>query len=658
MDKFQEALKLIRKKSALGKWEEVKLLIIQHELLESNHVDIINALINICILEGNIHEAKILVERGLLKHEFNADMNFNAGVVSMMLEAYDKALYHFIWVQRLDAENSSDVVPYIDEIRGKLEAPLFSEIASTVNFQSQNVYKAFPGKVENPLQSYLGGYFSMNEKKYYVGNYQRNQRVYFDRIAEVPVEIYNANEWDQYRYDCIEETMIPIMINQEDQEIIIDYNQEHLKISGLQTNCFHYYKFPKGSRVKIQSKNNLIVANPIVQNIDPEQPKLILNVFIDGLSQYLLNQEGLENIMPNTANFFKKGTICSKAYSAGEWSYVSVANYFTGKYTINHRQYHPDFNSISLHRQPLFSEVFQQKEYLTTTINGNWRCSPLNGYAKGFDRTLYCHGYYGMDSREVISETMEHLYAFSNKNHFMWICLFDLHDIGEELKTSIGTQINLEAKDNIVNNTEQKSVYKKYDSKKIAQYKSQLKKMDMYLTALYQFIEDNYSDDEMLISLVSDHGQSFLKDTSNYLDEHRTHIPIMLRGKNIPKGICNDIIQSNDLFPTMLHCLGLQETFKHDGQVTKYFGGEKEREYALAETLFPNKPYQIIFFDKHVKIQFKSVENCSADGRIPNKGFNVQVFDVLTDEDITGSAKDKINYYENIMYKHIQEYIR
>lgn len=130
--------------------------------------------------------------------------------------------------------------------------------------------------------------------------------------------------------------------------------------------------------------------------------------------------------------------------------------------------------------------------------------------------------------------------------------------------------------------------------------------------------------------------------------------------ESLLNAFCHKIIvlgQSTDLFPIISHCLGMKVTFKHDGNVAKYFGGQKDREYALAETLFPNKPYQIIFFESDIKIRFKSVENCTADGRIPDKGFSVCVFDISTDEDITSKFPDKVSFYENIMYEHIKEYL-
>lgn len=95
MKSYQEIIRRIQKEAALEKWEQVRQLIFENHLLESNHVDIIGALINIYILEGNIQQAEAMVRKGLLKHEFNADMNFNAGIVYNMLEDYEKSLYHF-----------------------------------------------------------------------------------------------------------------------------------------------------------------------------------------------------------------------------------------------------------------------------------------------------------------------------------------------------------------------------------------------------------------------------------------------------------------------------------------------------------------------------------------------------------------------------------
>ena len=203
----------------------------------------------------------------------------------------------------------------------------------------------------------------------------------------------------------------------------------------------------------------------------------------------------------------------------------------------------------------------------------------------------------------------------------------------------------------------EKSVYKKYDQNKIEQYRAQLKKIDMHLANLYHYIEDCYSEEEFIISLFSDHGQSFLKNTDNYLDNHRTHIPMMFRGKNIPQGECSALMQSVDLFPTILHCIDKRENFTHDGNVPVWFGGDKDRAYTFTETLFPNKPYCAIFYEKDVKIYVKQQGKCTYSGLINESDFEIKVYDIATEKEITLEYPDKVQKYKEILFNHIEDFI-
>ena len=46
--------------------------------------------------------------------------------------------------------------------------------------------------------------------------------------------------------------------------------------------------------------------------------KLVLNLFIDGLSQKIIEEYSLQELMPNTFCFFSKGKIFNNCYSNGD----------------------------------------------------------------------------------------------------------------------------------------------------------------------------------------------------------------------------------------------------------------------------------------------------------------------------------------------------
>ena len=69
---------------------------------------------------------------------------------------------------------------------------------------------------------------------------------------------------------------------------------------------------------------------------------------------------------------------------------------------------------------------------------------------------------------------------------------------------------------------------------KVFKYLQEIKRVDNILSILYDYILKNYSEDEFVLTLHSDHGQSFLEDEFNLLSDNRLKVPFMMRGKNVP----------------------------------------------------------------------------------------------------------------------------
>ncbi len=74
---------------------------------------------------------------------------------------------------------------------------------------------------------------------------------------------------------------------------------------------------------------------------------MVLTIFINGLSYDFLEEQGLENIMPNTYKFFNKGTICKKCYTTGECTPPSVASICIGLNRKNINTYKEIYLKVS-----------------------------------------------------------------------------------------------------------------------------------------------------------------------------------------------------------------------------------------------------------------------------------------------------------------------
>ena len=640
------------------KWADVKQLILENGLGESNHVEIINTLANIYVMENEPDKAEAVIVKGLKKYEYNIDLNFNAGVIYEMKKAYKKSLYYFFLAQELMKPSSDEQISaYIEKLMAVLDKRDADESYWAAIYFKEGYYRNFPD-TKYYQENWVGEAFDVCNQKYYVGEYAGGG--FFQRTEPqgISVEIFQGTENKSFCIETKAKTTIPILSSERTGSfaIAMEYNDEALTLP-VQENRYHYYTFPQGTQVKISDSVPFVMAKPIVHTYRQEKPKLVLNIYIDSLSQMFLNEAGFAQAMPFTARFFQKGTICTESYAACEWTYPSVANLFTGKYTLHHRLFHPNYGSHVLHHEKLFPEIFRQNGYFTTILDCNWRSVPLLGYVKGVDRYRYQHAYYGFRTDQVIMETLEQLQAFPNTNQFLSICLFDLHDIIEKPNLTILPQVAMEAKYHKPTQQNVKSVNMSHDQYQVEKYRAQLRKIDALLMALYSYLEENYTEEEMLVSLVSDHGLGFLGD-GHYLDTHNVHIPMMFRGKNIPQGKCGEFMSTVDLFPTLCHALGLEIDFLHDGNVPVYFGGEKKRSYAFAESLYPKRPYQAIFYEKEMKIHFTSKGNTTFDGRISGQdGFYGKIFDRKTNQEMTKAHPEKLEDYSKQVFWHIQEYL-
>ncbi len=283
------------------------------------------------------------------------------------------------------------------------------------------------------------------------------------------------------------------MVKNNYQEVEININDQINNFESLLKDRFYYYKFNKNDELEIKSNKEFILGNKIEIKKNKNLPSLVLNIFIDGLSQKFIEENNLENIAPNIYKFFKEGTICNNTYVTGEWTYVSLASFFTGKTTTNHRVFHPNYDTNNLIRNELYSEIFQNEGYLTAKIDGDWRSNPAIGYMKGLDRYLYQPSVREMHCDDVITETIEHLETFKNNNNFLWICIPDLHDVADEFETRISTQVRSSINCRAFEKSQETSVRKKKDDKKSERFGVQLKRIDTYLGLLFNYIKDNYN---------------------------------------------------------------------------------------------------------------------------------------------------------------------
>ena len=202
------------------------------------------------------------------------------------------------------------------------------------------------------------------------------------------------------------------------------------------------------------------------------------------------------------------------------------------------------------------------------------------------------------------------------------------------------------------------SVKQNYSAKKTAMYKKTIQYFDMLFGFLYTYIENNYADDEILISLFADHGQGYLIPTGKpFLSKERTKVAFMFRGANVKQQVTDEIISTADYLPIMCRLADIQyDAASIDGKLPKAFGGLEEREYTITESLHPKDRYYAVANARDYEIHFENSEKTDEEGRFLLGDY--KVFGFYKDAENTPiTDAELLKRYENIFLERIAEHI-
>lgn len=424
----------------------------------------------------------------------------------------------------------------------------------------------------------------------------------------------------------------------------------------LEPNVIRYFKANRQCEVQIDSNQDIFVSHFKLNKV-LEKPKLVLQIFIDGLSFKFLNHIGFEKLMPNTYQFFESGYINGNCHANGEWTLPSLMSMCTGKYTTNHYVFHTNEPHKGEKNNKFIQEYFEEAGYMTGRICPNWRGTPSYGYFKGTNRSIYSPMIERMNCNEVVTETLEHLETFKEFSNYVWMTIEDLHAVADGLAKGAFQDINIERHfEETVSNDSSISVFRSFNEKKIEEYKSTMKKVDFYLGILFEYISKSYNDDEFIITLNSDHGQKFIEEEDYMFTNKRTNVPFMMRGKNVKIKNSDELMSNVDIMPTLLHICGIKLDKPVDGKILKDFDGEG-RDYTITESIFSGQTYKLAINDNEHLFMFESKENTRNDGRIPISDYVVKLKNRKTLMDETNIYPNKVEMYCELAFEHIREWI-
>lgn len=386
----------------------------------------------------------------------------------------------------------------------------------------------------------------------------------------------------------------------------------------LEPEKFSYLNF-KAKKVKIDSDHEFIISKNFLKKKEKKNNKLVIGIFIDGLSNFS-NNDLFKKTAPETYNFFKKGNIFQNHFSNSEWTVPSCATIMTGKNTHNHGIFHPNANHDISKKNKVMAQFFQENNFVTLMCNSGWRTSPSYGYVKGFDRTIYKRE---ASADFLINRSIDHLISFKSYDNFIFLGLNDLHH-NLDLVPPLNLQINSDPSllYELENKKKIKSIDELFSNKKIEILKQNMNILDKKLSILYEYLIKNY-ENNFVISIFTDHGHSFLDDNNYILSKSRTSIPFLLRTnlkKNKSNFINNKKLSSNiDILPTLLGASNIRvNNMKFDG--INLLEKNNLNTDIIIESIYPYKKYEAKIINNNSEYIFNVDNVIDNNGKIILKG--------------------------------------
>lgn len=192
--------------------------------------------------------------------------------------------------------------------------------------------------------------------------------------------------------------------------------------------------------------------------------------------------------------------------------------------------------------------ILEKERFLTAHIvrqNGHIQALSI---ARGYDRFVYQHQCAGFRVHEIVSDVINHIDAFQEVNQYVWMTVGDLHGIADEMDLPIGVQKELSLECRSYEETGPTSAKQSYSDNKKMQFIRHAAYADRWLKVLFDYIEDNFKEDEVVVSLFADHGQGYLIPlNAHFLAKERANVAFMFRGGDAEgKGRVEEIVSACD----------------------------------------------------------------------------------------------------------------
>ena len=415
-----------------------------------------------------------------------------------------------------------------------------------------------------------------------------------------------------------EEAILPIAGTVINQPLSVTTESLGTKNAYLGKWAFSFFRFSESATLHASEDAPYAVGTPIRLGHSPQRRKLVLNLFVDGLSWAVARSYAATHL-PNIMRFFSRGTIFDQHFSTSEYTLPAHPAIETGYYP-HHTQI---FNEKAGYELPLrMTTIAEQMKAL-----GYYCAAPLasthgisHGILRGFDR-LIATGW-TLNSVNAVDSAIRHLKAFDETDLFLFLLANDVHPydaLDFKFDTAVETHMALSER---IFNQKAPAAAVRLPSLYIhqEQYLERIRQVDRSLGQLFSYLEQHFNEDEYLVNLYSDHGVSiFNRNNTGAVDlisENSTCAAWMMRGAGVPEGrIVHDLTSTVDIYPTLGHLCGFPVNDDIDGCLPAVFGGTV-RDAAYSMSMFPGQTYKLAVRNHGHVLRLETREVLDEDGTV------------------------------------------
>lgn len=606
---------------------EIESKLTQYAAENPTDFDIYSYKISLALLKEDYSAAYLTAITAVDLNPFDIEANYNLMICAKLTEHYPDAYRALLMVQFLQTNYPVSVIDNdaLQQLAQELQTLCISDSPETFkwikyshHFAAHDPFKqydtdlcgrllqlspdsfCYPALADNQYDAYFNPSFITDPI------HAKCELFHVDKIAAD----YNVPQ-------SLGKVLLPVCLNydasSEEDNFILDLSRSS-KTFYMETakNKFCYLPACGGAVLKTSQPAVFGTPIPLEHEECGGRKKLVLSIFIDSFNYYLVKAMGLEALMPETYRYFSKGVLCNQYYSGSEWTLPSVATYWTGKHSSRHMNLMENYRFDFMKDSKILAEYFHDAGYVTAKIGGNDAVTAWQGYMRGIDRFVYQDSH-TFRKKEVVMDTIQHLRTFQNTSQYVWIDFVDLHDVAGSFMRSIEVQSALPLAIRAIDNDIFTTVKQSYSPNRKDIYIQELRELDFYLGILYDYLSKTYRDEEIIVSLFSDHGTSFLvQDGKPFLSEQRVNVPLMIRGAGVPPQVCDEIIESSDYAAILCKLSGLSYDFGGtDANLPITFGGTAERDFAFSQSIFVGDPYRAALHGKGIHYYMESKEPVS-----------------------------------------------